>query len=83
MDQLETVGTGTSLHEATAAALQQIAQTLDGAIGEALMGTAEVLKGVCSIQPQRLNQSRLTPLERTPCRRMQLLAKSPVPSQLS
>ena len=82
MDQLETVGTGTSLHEATAAALQQIAQTLDGAIGEALMGTAEVLKGVRSIQPRQLNQPRLTPLERTPCRRMQLLARSPAPSQL-
>ena len=82
MDQLETVGTGTSLQEATAAALKRTVQTLDGAIGEALMGTAEVLKGVRSIQPQQLNQPRLTPLERTPCRRMQLLARSPVPSQL-
>ena len=83
MDQLETVGTGTSFHEATAAAPQQTVQTLDGAIGEALMGTAEVLKGVRSIQPQQLNQPRRTPLERPPCRRMQLLARSPVPSQLS
>ena len=83
MDQLETVGTGTSLQEATAAALKRTVQTLDGAIGEALMGTAEVLRVVRSIQPQQLNQPRLTPLARTPCRRMQLLARSPVPSQLS
>ena len=82
MDRLETVDVGTILHEDTIAALQQIAQTLDGAIGEALMGAAEVLRVVLSIQPQQLKQPRLTPPERTPCRRMQLLARSPVPSQL-
>ena len=51
MDQLETVGTGTSLQEATAAALKRAVQTLDGAIGEALMGTAEVLRGCAAFSP--------------------------------